>query len=207
MPIDKLLGGVSRFQRHVYPKHQDLFEKLALGQRPEALFITCADSRIDPCLLTQTKPGELFICRVIGNIVPPYPDAIGGVSATIEYAVGVLRVPAVIVCGHTDCGVMKGALNPEALEAYQNVTAWLRYADVEHRDPNPDAEFLLRLTEHNVAAQLKNLRSHPTVAARIEDGDLALHGWIYHIGSGNVTTYDEKSNRFVALNRDAVVAS
>ncbi len=82
---------------------------------PEALFITCADSRIDPCLLTQTKPGELFICRVIGNIVPPYPDAIGGVSATIEYAVGVLRVPEVIVCGHTDCGVMKGALNPEAL--------------------------------------------------------------------------------------------
>ena len=207
MPIDKLLGGVSRFQKHIYPKHQDLFEKLALGQRPEALFITCADSRIDPCLLTQTKPGELFICRVIGNIVPPYPDAIGGVSATIEYAVGVLRVPAVIVCGHTDCGVMKGALNPTALEAYRNVTAWLRYADVEHREPNPSAELLLELTEHNVAAQLKNLRSHPTVAARIEDGDLALHGWIYHIGSGNVTAYDETSKRFLPLSRDAAVAS
>ena len=75
MPVDKFLGGISRFQKDVYPEHQDLFEKLALGQRPEALFITCADSRIDPCLLTQTKPGELFICRVIGNIVPPYPDA------------------------------------------------------------------------------------------------------------------------------------
>ena len=199
MPVDKLLGGVSRFQKHIYPQHQELFEKLALGQRPEALFITCADSRIDPCLLTQTKPGELFICRVIGNIVPPYPDAIGGVSATVEYAVGVLRVPEVIVCGHTDCGVMKGALNPDALEAFPNVTAWLRYAQVEHRDKEPSAEFILELTERNVAAQLKNLRSHPMVAARLEEGDLTLHGWVYHIGSGTVTAYDEESQKFLAL--------
>jgi carbonic anhydrase len=176
MPVEKFLGGVSRFQKDVYPQHQDLFEKLALGQRPEALFITCADSRIDPCLLTQTKPGELFICRVIGNIVPPYPDAVGGVSATIEYAVGVLRVPEVIVCGHTDCGVMRGALNPEALGAFPNVTAWLR--------------------EQNVVAQMKNLRSHPTVADRLERGGLSLHGWVYHIGSGTVTAYNEESGRF-----------
>src|ERR1700722_17713529 len=125
VPVEKLLGGISRFQKDVYPKHQDLFEKLAIGQRPEALFITCADSRIDPCLLTQTKPGELFLCRGIGNIVPRYPESIGGVSATIEYAVGVLGVPDVIVCGHTDCGVMKGVLNPEALKPLANVIAWL----------------------------------------------------------------------------------
>ncbi len=200
MPLDKLLGGVSRFQKHVYPKHQDLFERLALGQRPDALFITCADSRIDPCLLTQTKPGELFICRVIGNIVPPYPDAIGGVSATIEYAAGVLRVPQIIVCGHTDCGVMKGALNPEALEEYPNVAAWLRYADVREREPAPSPEFLLALTEHNVIAQLRNLRTHPTVAARLEDRDLALHGWVYHIGPGTVTVYDESGAKFAVAN-------
>ncbi|HTC35101.1 MAG TPA: carbonic anhydrase [Bryobacteraceae bacterium] len=196
MPVEKFLGGVSRFQKHVYPQHQDLFEKLALGQRPEALFITCADSRIDPCLLTQTKPGELFICRVIGNIVPPYPDAVGGVSATIEYAVGVLRVPEVIVCGHTDCGVIRGALNPEALGAFPNVTTWLRYANVERREPNPSAEFLLALAEQNVIAQLKNLRTHPTVAARLEQGDLSLHGWLYHIGSGTVTVYDAQAASF-----------
>jgi carbonic anhydrase len=196
MPVEKFLGGVSRFQKHVYPQHQDLFEKLALGQRPEALFITCADSRIDPCLLTQTKPGELFICRVIGNIVPPYPDAVGGVSATIEYAVGVLRVPEVIVCGHTDCGVMRGALNPEALGAFPNVTTWLRYANVERREPNPSAEYLLALAEENVIAQLKNLRTHPTVAARLEQGDLSLHGWLYHIGSGTVTVYDVQAASF-----------
>jgi carbonic anhydrase len=199
VPVDKFLGGISRFQKRVYPKHQGLFEKLALGQRPEALFITCADSRIDPCLLTQTKPGQLFICRVIGNIVPPYPDAIGGVSATVEYAVGVLRVPEVIVCGHTDCGVMKGALHPEALEAYPSVAAWLSYAQVEHRDSDPSPEFLLALTEHNVAAQLKNLRSHPVVASRLEEGDLTLHGWVYHIGSGAVTAYEEESQKFQPL--------
>jgi carbonic anhydrase len=198
MPVEKFLGGISRFQRHVYPRHQGLFEKLATGQRPEALFITCADSRIDPCLLTQTKPGELFICRVIGNIVPPYPDAIGGVSATIEYAVGVLRVPEVIVCGHTDCGVMRGALNPEALTAFPNVTAWLRYAKVKHREPDPSPEFLLDLTEANVIAQLENLRSHPTVAARIGEGDLALHGWVYHIGTGAVTMYNQDDRKFEA---------
>jgi carbonic anhydrase len=196
VPIDKLLGGVSRFQKDVYPQHQDLFESLALGQRPDALFITCADSRIDPCLLTQSKPGELFICRVIGNVVPPYPDAIGGVSATIEYAVGILRVPEVIVCGHTDCGVMRGALNPDALEAYPNVAAWLHYAKVEHRDPHPDAGLLLALTEQNVVAQLHNLRSHPAVAARLGQGDLALHGWVYHIGPGDITAYNEVSRKF-----------
>jgi carbonic anhydrase len=197
VPVEKLLGGISHFQKHVYPQHQDLFEKLAVGQRPEALFITCADSRIDPCLLTQTNPGQLFICRVIGNIVPPYPDAVGGVSATIEYAAGVLRVPEIIVCGHTDCGVMRGALNPTALEAFPNVRAWLRYAQVDLREPNPSAEFLLTLAERNVVAQLKNLRSHPSVSARLEEGDLALHGWVYHIGPGDVTAYDEESQTFL----------
>jgi len=197
LPFDKFLGGVSRFQKDVYPEHQELFQKLALGQRPEALFITCADSRIDPCLITQTKPGELFICRVIGNIVPPYPDAIGGVSATIEYAVGVLRVADVIVCGHTDCGVMKGALNPDALSAYPNVTAWLRYARIHHRDTNPGQGSILALTEQNVVRQLENLRTHPSVASRLANDDLGLHGWVYHIGPGKVTAYDDESQTFL----------
>jgi carbonic anhydrase len=197
--VDKLLGGVSRFQKDVYPKDRDLFERLALGQRPDALFITCADSRIDPCLLTQTRPGELFICRVIGNIVPPYPGAIGGVSATVEYAAAVLRVPTIIICGHTDCGVMRAALHPEAVRKYPSIAAWLRYVQVQERQPHPTAEFLLALAERNVVAQLKNLRTHPAVAARLKDGDLTLHGWVYEIGAGKVSAYDEESERFVPL--------
>src|SRR5579863_2822538 len=171
MPVDSILRGLKRFQKKVFPKHRELFHKLALQQRPTALFITCADSRIDPCLLTQTKPGELFLCRVIGNIVPRYPESIGGVSATIEYAVGVLGVPDVIVCGHTDCGVMKGVLNPDALKPLPNVSAWLRHAQparralVKLRDKMSESEFLVALTERNVIEQLANLRTHPTVAA------------------------------------------
>jgi carbonic anhydrase len=207
MPTDKILRGLRRFQRHVYPNHRDLFVKLALGQRPEALFITCADSRIDPCLLTQTKPGELFICRVIGNIVPHYPDAIGGVSATIEYAVSVLGVEDVIVCGHTDCGVMRGVLNPAALRPLPHVFAWLRQAKAAGRgvtkgkESAPSPELLLKLAERNVVEQLKNLRSHPSVAARMRQGTLLLHGWIYHIGPGLVTAYDTKQDKFSPVSR------
>ncbi len=203
--MDRILKGLSRFQKTVYPKHRDLFQKLALGQRPEALFITCADSRIDPCMLTQTKPGDLFISRVIGNIVPPYPDAIGGVSATIEYAVGVLGVPDVIVCGHTDCGVMKGVVNPEPLEPLTSVTAWLNYARpareavAQHQKTDSELEFLLALTERNVIEQLGNLRTHPSVAARLEQGDLRLHGWLYDLGEGVVTAYDTDQAAFVRL--------
>jgi carbonic anhydrase len=205
MPVDRILRGLKRFQKKVYPKHRELFHKLALQQRPTALFITCADSRIDPCLLTQTKPGELFLCRVIGNIVPRYPESIGGVSATIEYAVGVLGVPDIIVCGHTDCGVMKGVLNPEALKPLANVSAWLSHAQpareaLTHSHGSlSDPEFLLALTERNVIEQLKNLHTHPSVAARLEQGNLKLHGWVYHIGSGIVTTYNSKRERFIRV--------
>ena len=203
--MDRILKGLSRFQKRVYPKQRDLFQKLALGQRPDALFITCADSRIDPCLLTQTRPGELFICRVIGNIVPPYPDAIGGVSATVEYAVGVLGVPDVIICGHTDCGVMKGVLNPDALEPLTSVSAWLNYAQparqaVAQLQPvHTETEHLLAVAERNVVEQLCNLRTHPAVAARLDQGDLNLHGWIYDLGEGVVTAYDSGQDAFVAL--------
>jgi carbonic anhydrase len=205
LTVDRILKGLSRFQKRVYPKHRDLFQKLALGQRPEALFITCADSRIDPCMLTQTKPGDLFISRVIGNIVPPYPDAIGGVSATIEYAVGVLGVPDVIVCGHTDCGVMKGVLSPDALEPLTSVSAWLNYAQParkaveQNEQTRTSEEFLLAVTERNVIEQLGNLRTHPAVAARIEQGDLNLHGWVYHIGDGTVTAYESDGPGFMPL--------
>ena len=203
--MDRILKGLWRFQKSVYPKQRDLFQKLALGQRPDALFITCADSRIDPCLLTQTQPGQLFICRVIGNIVPPYPDAIGGVSATIEYAVGVLGVPDVIVCGHTDCGVMKGVLSPDALEPLTSVSAWLNYAQparqavAELRQVHTDAEHLLAVAERNVVQQLGNLKTHPAVAARLEQGDLQLHGWMYHIGEGMVTSCDASGDDFAPL--------
>ena len=205
MPVDRILQGLKQFQKKVFPKQRELFHQLAHQQRPVALFITCADSRIDPCLLTQTKPGELFICRVIGNIVPRYPETIGGVSATIEYAVSVLSVPDVIVCGHTDCGVMQGVLHPEPLDSLANVTAWLRHAQpareaIENSKGRlNDAEFFMALTERNVVEQLQNLQTHPSVAARLEQKNLQLHGWVYHIARGAVTTYDAGLGRFLPV--------
>jgi carbonic anhydrase len=195
MAINRILRGVSRFQREVYPEQRELFERLALGQRPRALFVTCADSRIDPCLLTQSKPGDLFICRVIGNVAPPYPDAVGGVSATIEYAVGVLGVEDVIVCGHTDCGVMKGVLNPEAVAGLPAVSAWLDYAQPARERAGSDD--LLAVTEQNVVQQIENLKTHPAVAHRLAKLDLGIHGWVYHIAEGRVTHYDSATGRFV----------
>lgn len=205
MPFDRILEGLQQFQKKVFPKQKDLFHKLAHQQRPIALFITCGDSRIDPCLLTQTKPGELFICRVIGNVVPRYPQTIGGVSATIEYAVSVLGVPDVIVCGHTDCGVMKGVLNPDGLEPLANVSAWLRHAKPareaieEFKGKLNDAEFFQALTERNVVEQLNNLKTHPSVAARLEQRNLGLHGWVYDIARGTVTAYDPGAGRFLPV--------
>jgi carbonic anhydrase len=205
MPVDSILRGLKRFRKKVYPKHRELFHKLALQQRPTALFITCADSRIDPCLLTQTKPGELFLCRVIGNIVPRFPELVGGVSATIEYAVGVLGVPDVIVCGHTDCGVMKGVLNPDALKPLANVSAWLEHAEAareavaERRESLSESAFLLALTERNVVEQLRNLHTHPAVAARLAQRNLKLHGWVYDIAKGTVTKYSSRRDRFVRI--------
>lgn len=195
MPVERILHGVSRFQREVYPEHRDLFQRLSLGQRPHALFITCSDSRIDPSMLTHSKPGDLFICRVIGNVVPPYGDAVGGVSATIEYAVGVLGVEDVIVCGHTDCGVMKGVLNPDAVADLRAVREWLEFAQPARAKAGSDD--LLALTEANVVHQLDNLKTHPAVEHRLGKGDLQVHGWVYHIGEGEVTHYDAGASKFV----------
>jgi carbonic anhydrase len=173
--------------------------------------LTCADSRIDPCLLTQTKPGELFICRVIGNIVPRYPHAIGGVSATIEYAVAVLEVKHLVLCGHTDCGVMKGVMNPGLLKPLPSVAAWLKYAKAariatrKYKSSADNSEFLLKLTEMNEVEQLKNLRTHPAVAARLDEQKLQLHGWVYQIGPGLVTAWNEQKKTF-ELVHDAVAA-
>jgi carbonic anhydrase len=203
--MDRLLAGVKAFQRDVYPHNRDLFEQLAGGQAPGALFITCADSRVVPTLMTQTRPGELFICRNAGNMVPPYGEVNGGVSATIEYAVGVLNVEHIIVCGHSDCGAVKALLTPEKLEGMPTVKSWLAHGERARRivlenygELSGDA-LVHALTEENIVAQLENLRTHPSVAARVARGALGLHGWLYTIRTGNVDVFDAARRRFVPI--------
>ena len=128
--ISQLIDGVRQFQRNVFPEQRDDFAKLAQAQKPHTLFIACADSRVVPELITQSQPGELFVCRNIGNIVPAYGEMLGGVSAVVEYAVLALGVGHIVVCGHSGCGAMKALANPEdkALDNMPTVTSWLRNA-------------------------------------------------------------------------------
>jgi len=131
--MQKLLKGLHRFQNDLFGSQRELFERLAKGQHPEVLFITCSDSRINPNLLTQTEPGELFILRNAGNIVPPYGAIMGGEAATIEFAVAGLGVKDIIICGHSHCGAMKGLLEPSATRDFPALAQWLSYAESTRR--------------------------------------------------------------------------
>lgn len=203
--MKRIIEGLLKFQREIYPKKVDLFASLASGQRPRALFITCGDSRIVPDLMMQTNPGELFIIRNAGNIVPPDSDVAGGVTASIEYAVVALNVPNIIVCGHSNCGAMKAVLNPESLSDMPKVAPWLRHADsaarvVRENYPElSEQERLEILTKENVITQLEHLKTHPSVAARLARGVVSIHGWYYDIQSGSVQAYDAELGDFVPL--------
>lgn len=198
-------AGVIRFQNEVYPEKKDLFEKLSKGQSPEALFITCSDSRIETAMITQTDPGELFICRNAGNIVPPHTMHTGGMTASIEFAVAALKVPHIVICGHTECGAMNGAMNLDGLDALPHVKEWLGYSTAavhvvnEAAGDKSEEEKMRLLLEQNVILQLQHLRTHPSVAARLARGDLMLHGWVYDIKTGGVVAFDDHKNAFVPV--------
>lgn len=190
----RIIQGIQRFQENVFGEKESLFRRLSEGQSPQALFITCCDSRIDPNLLTQTEPGELFIHRNIGNQVPPFACS-GGVRATLEYALKTLDIRDVIICGHSKCGAMQGLLNPDSLRDMPFVAQWLEHARailpaVEEASSglSPDEKLNLAV-ERNVALQLEHLKTYPFVGDALAAGRIRLHGWVYYIESGQVTAH------------------
>ncbi|QDV81100.1 carbonic anhydrase [Planctomycetes bacterium TBK1r] len=204
--MQKLVDGIHKFQRELFSQDQQLFETLVEGQNPLALFVTCSDSRIDPSRLTQTRPGELFIQRTAGNIVPPYGSVHGGEAATIEYAVSVLKVRDIVICGHSHCGAMAGLLDPQSIEPLPAVKAYLEHAEATRRIVQEnyghltDPEKRLTLTvEENVLVQLESLRTHPSVAAAIGRGQLKLHGWVYKFETGEVFAFNPDEAQFLPL--------
>jgi len=206
MAMKKLVDGIHSFQRNSFRKDEQLFEGLAAGQNPLALFITCSDSRVDPNLLTQTKPGELFILRTAGNIVPPYGSITGGEAATIEYAISALKIRNIVVCGHSHCGAMSGLLAPDSLKNLPAVRTYLQHAETtrhnvkeKHAQITDPADRLTRTVEENVLVQLENLKTHPSVATAVEGGDLSLHGWVYKFETGEVFAFDPKRAQFVLI--------
>lgn len=209
--LAKIVEGVRRFQRDVYPAQRELFQGLKHRQEPVAMFFTCADSRILPNVLLQAGPGEIFTERTPGNIVPKYSDHVGGVTASMEFAVLALRVPLIIVCGHTDCGVVKALLDPERASGMPALQSWMRHSLParerllrEHQDDAKSKEEKLNLlTEYNILTQLENLKTHPAVESRCASGELALEGWVYDIGDGSVKSFQQESGRFELLDGPA----
>jgi carbonic anhydrase len=207
--LAKILKGVSKFQTEVYPTQRAMFERLRRGQEPLALFITCADSRLVPNLFTQTEPGEIFIERNPGNLVPQYSELVGGVSAGVEYAMLVLKVPVVVVCGHTDCGVMNALLHGEQVRHLPAMQQWMRHgSEARHRvmrdhSDATEEEKLRLITEYNVLEQIENLKGHPSVHYRLISGELEIQGWVYDIGDGSIRAAAPDSEKFEIIGRSA----
>ncbi|MGF6177965.1 carbonic anhydrase [Ensifer sp. 4252] len=202
--MQNLIEGLEKFQREAFPQRSDLFKQLATEQHPTTLFIACSDSRVVPELLTQAEPGELFVIRNAGNIVPSYGPEPGGVSATVEYAVAVLGVTDVVICGHSDCGAMTAISECKCLDHLPAVANWLRYADSakvvnEAREHASSAARLSAMVRENVVAQIANISTHPSVRLALQQGHLHLHGWVFDIETGAVESFDPATNQFRPL--------
>lgn len=199
-----IIAGFLRFQKEIFPARRELFKTLATGQTPKALFISCSDSRMVPELVTQREPGELFVIRNAGNIVPSFGPEPGGVSATVEYAVAALKITDIVICGHSDCGAMKAVATCTCLDHMPAVKNWLRHTDAarminESLDHLSEQERIDGMVRANVIAQLNNIRTHPSVALGMAQKRLTLHGWVYDIETGSLDALDESTGNFVPL--------
>jgi carbonic anhydrase len=213
--LEQLKNGIRRFRSEVYPHRAELYaQAVQETQRPHTLFIACADSRVDPIEITQSSPGEVFVLRNIGNMVPAYGEMLGGNSGVIEYAVTALGVHHAVICGHTDCGAMKALLDPASTEKMPSVRNWLTNAhaaltvaetlherETARDTPTPrQARPLLDvLTEQNVLLQLQHLKTHPSVAGAIAMGELTVSGWVYSIGTGDVRIAEDGQRTFTPV--------
>jgi carbonic anhydrase len=209
MSLTGLIQGLNSFQSNYFNDHREMFERLSTGQSPEVLFITCSDSRIDPCLITQAQPGELFVMRNVGNIIPSYGAASGAEAAGIEYAVQGLGIRDIIVCGHSHCGAMRGLLQLGSLsEQMPLVYDWLkRHGEATRRVVQDnyasfEPEQMLKVAiEQNVLTQIENLETYPAIRSRSHSGKLNLHAWMYEIETGVVYAYNAASRKFMLLEK------
>jgi carbonic anhydrase len=206
-PFERLVEGVERFRKIAKERYRGLFEELASGQSPHTLFITCSDSRVSPLLVTGAEPGELFVHRNVGNIVPRSgADAMPAEGAAVEYALGVLGVKQIVVCGHSGCGAMNairsGAISPDL----PSVAKWLEDARgvLERVPAGASADAIAKM---NVLVQLEHLRTYPIVQRKIASGEVTLHAWYYEIGRADIQAWDAELGAYAPLSRDRLVAA
>jgi len=208
-----LLLGIVEFREQMLPSYVERFRELAHGQSPDALLVTCSDSRVVPDLLASTHPGALFTMRNVGNLVPPATSdglSVGDLSeaSAIEYAVLALKVANIIVCGHSSCGAMKAVLKPDTRLKAPNLERWLNHAGpaaarLEHEGPL-DAALPAhdQLSQLNVLVQMQHLMTYPIVREQVEAKRLRLSGWWFNIATGEMYAYERSSRSFVAIERE-----
>ena len=202
--MKKLIRGLDKFRQTYVSSHQELLEQLSHGQKPRVLFIACSDSRVDPNLITNTDIGELFVIRNAGNIIPPYGAANGGEGGTIEYAIHALGIEQVVICGHSNCGAMKGLLKLNKLQKDMPlVYDWLKHAESTRRMvletyPHYEGDDLIEmLVAENVLIQIDNLKTYPIIRSRLHQNRLKIYAWIYNIETGNVLAYDARTHTYI----------
>lgn len=208
--MQRLIDGVHKFRNDIFGNYRKLFRRLSqAGQNPHTLFITCSDSRVLAELITQSKPGDLFVVKNIGNIVPP-ASATGDTNSTaaaIEFAVGNLRVDDIVICGHSQCGAIDALLGRTAVgDSAPHLRDWLKLAspvlETMKRDYvhlNDDSARSTAAAEENVLFGLDNLHSYPCVQDRLADGSLRLHGWFFKIATAELFAYDPETRQFAPL--------
>jgi carbonic anhydrase len=205
--MEKLIRGIVDFRSRLLPQYVDRFRELSNRQTPDTLFISCSDSRVVPDLLVSTDPGDLFVMRNVGNLVPPatvFGESIGDLSeaGAIEYAILVLQVRSIVVCGHSECGAMKAALSDSVPSDAPNLGKWLHHATsavfrLDQEGPlDKKGERHNQLSQMNVLVQLEHLHTYPIVAERFKAGTLQIHGWWFEIATGGMFSYDRGKRKF-----------
>jgi carbonic anhydrase len=208
----RLISGIVEFRERQLSKYAERFRDLALAQSPDTLMVTCSDSRVVPDLLASTHPGDLFTMRNVGNLIPPATAegiSIGDLSeaSAIEYALLVLKVANIVVCGHSECGAMKAVLARNPRPDAPNLKKWLRHAStaafrLEHEGALDAAlQPHDQLSQLNVLVQLEHLMSYPMVRAKVVAGTLYLSGWWFDIATGTMYSYERTSRSFVVIDR------
>lgn len=211
--MKKLIQGIVEFRRNVQDGYREAFGRLAIGQSPDTLFIACSDSRVVPNTFASTNPGDLFVLRNVGNLIPPCDSH--GVSssdeseaAAIEYSVQNLNVSHIVVCGHSECAAMRALVNNRNTITAPNLKSWLRHGDPAMDLLSSGVTLNSSLTDHNqlsqlnVLLQIENIKSYPAVQKRIEDGSLSVHAWWFDISKADVYAFEKELNRFVLIDEE-----
>jgi len=208
--VRKLIQGIIEFRRKVRPDYRETFARLALGQSPDALLVACSDSRVVPSLFASADPGDLFVIRNVGNLVPPcgsdglcMTDESG--AAAIEFSLLNLEVSDIIICGHSECGAMRALLSGRENVKSPHLREWLRHGQSMLKEfpkgirIDPVLEKHNELSQLNVLQQMGHLRTYPSVQERLQTGRLRIHGWWFDIAKADVYAFEDSVHQFVLI--------